>query len=59
MTTCLGKSSSFGLLCASFVNGYQILCVCPSSAFGIEDGMRDVIVLIPYLCLSIYFGFVK
>ena len=27
MTTCVGKSCSFGLLCVSFVNFYQILCV--------------------------------
>ena len=27
MTTCLGKSCSFGLLCVSFVNVYH-LCVC-------------------------------
>ena len=27
MTTCLGKSCSFGLLCVSFVNFYQFGCV--------------------------------
>ena len=27
MTTCLGKSCSFGLLCVSFVNVYQYLRV--------------------------------
>ena len=26
MTTCLGKSYSFGLLCVSFVNVYQFVC---------------------------------
>ena len=54
MTTYLGKSCSFGLLCVSFVNVYQI-CVCPSFPFGIEGGVWDVIVLIPDHCLSIYF----
>ena len=52
MTTCLGKSCSFGLLCVSFVNVYQFW-VSPSVPFGIEGGMWDVIVLIPYHCLSI------
>ena len=28
MTTCLGKSCLFGLLCVSFVGVCQILCVC-------------------------------
>ena len=32
------------------------LCVCPSFPFGFEDGMRDVIVLIPDHCLSVYFA---
>ena len=34
MTTCLGKTCSFGLLCVSFVGAGQI-CVCPFP-FGIE-----------------------
>ena len=55
MATCLGKSCLFGLLCVSFVNVYQLLCVCPSFPFGIEGGMWDLIVLIPDHCLSIYF----
>ena len=54
MTTCLGKSCSFGLLCLSFVKVYQFLClsfflVC------IEDRMWDLIVLIPDHCFSIFF----
>ena len=28
MTTCLGKDSTFGLLCMSFVNIYQFVFVC-------------------------------
>ena len=51
MTTCLGKSYSFGLLSWALVK----FCVCPSFSFGIEGGMWDVIVLIPDHCLSIYF----
>ena len=37
MTTCLGKSCLFGVLCVSFVNVHQF--VCPSFSFGFEDGM--------------------
>ena len=50
MTTCLGKSCSFGLLCACFVNVYKF--VCASFPFGFEGGMWD---LIPDHCLSIFF----
>ena len=53
MTTCSGKSCSFGLLCVSFVNVYQILCAS-FFPFGTEGGMWDVIVLVPDHCLSIY-----
>ena len=53
MTTCLGKSCSFGLLCVSFVGVCQILCVCPFPS-GIEGRMWVVIVLIPDHCFSIY-----
>ena len=28
MTTCLGKSCSFGYTCVSFVNVYPCVCVC-------------------------------
>ena len=34
MTTCLGKSCSFGLVSASFLNVYQF--VCASFPFGFE-----------------------
>ena len=54
MITCLGKSCSFGLLCVSFVNVYQFLCVCLSFPFGFEGGVWDLIVLIPDHCRSIY-----
>ena len=57
MTTCLGKSCSFSLLCVSFVNVYQF--VCASFPFGIEYGMWDLTVLIPDHCLSVYFVIVK
>ena len=39
MTTCLEKSYSFGLLCVSFVNVNQFVCVLLSLYFGFEDGM--------------------
>ena len=54
MTTCSEKSCLFGLRCVSFVNVYQFLCVCPAFPFGFEDGMCNLIVLIPDHCLSIY-----
>ena len=53
MTTCLGKSCSFGLLCVSYVGVCQILC--QSFPFGVEGKMWILIVLIPDHCLSIYF----
>ena len=48
MTAFLGKSCSFGLLCISFINVYQI-------PFGFEGEMCDLIVLIPDRYLSIRF----
>ena len=38
MTICSGKSCSFGLLCVSFVNVYESVCVCVSFPFGFEGG---------------------
>ena len=46
MTTCLGKSCTFG---------YQFFCVS-FFPFGFEDGMLDLIKLIPEHCLSINFS---
>ena len=54
MTTYLGKSCSFGLLCVSFV-GFVKFCVCPSFPLSIEGRMWDVILVIPDHCLSNYF----
>ena len=45
MTTCVGKSCSFGLLCLSFVNVYQSVCVF--FPFGSDGGVWDLIVFIP------------
>ena len=53
MTTCLGKSYSFGLLCVFFV-GVAKFCVCPSFSFDIEGRMWVVIVLIPDHCLFLF-----
>ena len=50
MTTCLGKSCSFGLLCVSFENVYQF--VCASFPFGFEAGLWDLIVF-AFLLLSL------
>ena len=55
MTTCLGKSFLFGLLCVSFV-AFVKFCVCPSFPFGIEGRMWVATVLIPGHCLFIYFA---
>ena len=49
MITCLGKSCYFRLLCERLSNIVSVLL----SLFGIEDGMLDMIVLIPDHCLSI------
>ena len=54
LTTYLGKSCSFGLLCMSFMGVCQSLCVS-FFPFGIEGRMWDVIVLITDHCLPIYF----
>ena len=53
MTSCLGKSCSFGQLNVSIVGVGQMLCVS-FSLFSIEDGMWDVIVLIPDRCLFLF-----
>ena len=59
MTTCLGQSCSFGLLCVSFVGVCQIFVRVLLSLLVLVGGgggrMWDVIVLIPDHCLSIYF----
>ena len=55
MTTCLGKSFSFGLPFVYFVNVSQCVCVCvcvcvcahASFSVGFEDGMWNLTVLIP------------
>lgn len=47
---CLGKGSSFGLLCAFIVKVYQFMC-----AFHFDGRMWDFIILVPAHCLSYYF----
>ena len=47
MTTCLGKSCSFGCVSWALVK----FCVCSSFPFGIEGRMLDVIVLVPDHCI--------
>ena len=56
MTTCLGKSCSFGVLCVSSWAFVKVR-VCPSFPFDIEGRTWVVIVLIPDHCLSIYLSF--
>ena len=54
MTTCLGKSCSFGLLCVSFMNVLKFVFVLHSLCF--EGCMLDVIELIATHSFSIYFS---
>ena len=56
MTSCLGKSCSFGLLGMSFVNSYQFVCVL-LFFFCFQGGMWDLIVLVPDHCLFLLFIF--
>ena len=53
MTTCLGKSCSFGLPRVPFVNCYQFMyCYFP---FDFEGRIWDLFVSVPDHCLSFYF----
>ena len=54
MTTCLGKSCSFGLPRVPFVNCCQYVFSC--FPFGFEGRMWDLIVSVPDHCLSFYFS---
>ena len=51
MTTCLGKSCSFGLSRVLFVN----CCQLNYFPIGFERRMWDLIVSVPDHCLSFYF----
>ena len=53
MTTCLGKSCSFGLPRVPFVNCCQITCMYYFT-FGFESRMWDLIVPVPDHCFSFY-----
>ena len=50
MTTCLGKSCSFGLPRVPFVNCCQFMYLVISRL--VEDRIWDLIVSVPGLCLS-------
>ena len=54
MTTYFGKSCSFGLPRAPFVNCGQFMYLV-ISLFGFEGRMWDLIVSVPDHCLSFYF----
>ena len=54
MITSLEKSCSFGLMHVSFVIVYQSVCAL-FSLLRFENGIWDLIVLIPDHCLSICF----
>ena len=55
MTTCLGKSCSFGLPRVSFRKLLSIYDFC-YFPFGYEGRMWDLFVSIPDHCLSFYFS---
>ena len=52
MTTCLGKSCSFGLPRGPFVYVFSYFL------FGFEGRMWDLIVSVPDRCLSFYFDLI-
>ena len=49
MNTCVGGSYSFGFL---FINAHQFVFVC--FPIGFEDGIWNIIVLVPNHCRSFY-----
>ena len=53
MTTCLGKSCSFGLPRVPFVNCCQFMYLV-ISLFGFEGRMWDLIVSVPDHCLNLF-----
>ena len=55
MTTCMGKSCSFGLPRVPFVNCCQFMYLVTYFPFGFEGRMWDLIVSVPDHCLSFYF----
>ena len=55
MTTCLGKSFSFGLSRVPFVNCCHFVYLVISH-FGLEDTIWDLIVSVPDHCLSFCFS---
>ena len=55
MTTCLGKSCSFGLPRVPFVNCCQCIYLV-ISPFGFVGKIWDLFVLVPGHCLSFYFS---
>ena len=57
MTTCLGKSCSFGLPRVPLVNccHFMYIAILP---FGFEGRMWDLTVSVPGPCLSFYFEYV-
>ena len=56
MTTCLGKSCSFGLPHVPFINCCQFmyLVTCINFPFGFEGRIWDLIVSVPDHCLSFF-----
>ena len=56
MTTCLGKSCSFGLSRKPFVNCRQFMYLVVS-LYGFEDRIWDLIVSVPDHCFFFFFFF--
>ena len=55
MTTCLGKSWSFGLSCMSFMNIYH--SACASFPFGFKIGMWDLTALVLMIAFPFTWNF--
>ena len=54
MTTCIGQSCSFALLCISFMKVYQFVCARASFPFGFEGGIWNLFtgILVPDYCTA-------
>ena len=57
MTTCLGKSFSFGLLRTRAFRKLVSIYVFSYFPFGFEGGIWDLILSVPDHCLSFYFSY--
>ena len=64
MSTCLGESCSFGLLCVSFVNFCRLVCECAYFPIGFKGGIwmqgfDSISFLSLHFYLSIYHALIE